>query len=71
MSRVSQRDYEAISNKVADEEPLTLHQRERLISQIFTDELLDDDPKRDDSNQEWLGSMSDEDLLKKYEEICR
>jgi len=71
MSRVSQRDYEAISNKVADENPLTLRQRERLISQIFTDELCNDDPKRDDSNQEWLGSMSDEDLLKKYEEICR
>ena len=71
MKKISGKEYDKLSDKVADEEPLTLHQRERLISQIFTDELLDDDPKRDDSNQEWLGSMSDEDLLKKYEEICR
>jgi len=61
---------EEISKKVTNKESLTQGERSTLIDGIFNAYLKDDDPKYDQANQEWLNSLTDELLHKKYLEYC-
>ena len=59
-----------IEDKVDEGEELNEAERDFLLDGFFSSYYKNDDPKYDDSNMEWLGDMADEELCKKYREIC-
>ena len=59
-----------LEDKVDEEIPLSIEEREFLLNGLYRTYYQLDDPKYDDSNMEWLGGMSDDTLCKKYREIC-
>lgn len=61
---------EEIEKKVNKKEPLNEGERAFLVQGIFDNYLKDDNPKYDQANMEWLNSLPDELICKKYREHC-